>query len=151
MMSSKTKYGLHALIYLTKRYGKGPILIAKMAEDKKIPKKFLEAILLELKNQGILISKKGKGGGYELAKDPAAVKIGQIIRILDGPIAPVPCVSQTAYRKCDECPHEDICAIRFVMRDVREAIANILDKTSLADLSKNEQRLSESVTASYNI
>jgi len=151
MMSSKAKYGIHALIHLTKRYGKGPVLIAQIAEEEKIPKKFLEAILVDLKNQGVLQSKKGKGGGYELAKPPATIKLGQVIRVLDGPIAPVPCVSQTAYRKCDECPHEDICAIRATMKDVREAIANILDNTSLEDMFKNAQKLNESVSTTYII
>jgi Rrf2 family protein len=108
-------------------------LIADLAREEAIPKKFLEAILLDLKNHGILASKKGKGGGYELARHPSEVTLGHIIRILDGPLAPVSCVSQTAYKPCKECKDEHRCGIRLVMKDVREAMANILDKTSLAD------------------
>ena len=134
MISNKTKYGLHALIHLAKEYRKGPILIADLAREENIPKKFLESILLGLKNQGILESKKGKGGGYQLARHPRDIKFGQVIRILDGPLAPVSCVSQTAYKKCKECKDENSCGISLVMKDVRDAVANILDKTSLEDV-----------------
>lgn len=134
MISNKTKYGLHALFYLSGKYNKGPVLIADLAREERIPKKFLELILLELKNQGILESKKGKGGGYQLARHPSEIKIGQVVRILDGPLAPVSCVSQTAYKPCKECKDEHHCGIRLVMKDVREAMANILDQTSLKDV-----------------
>jgi len=99
-----------------------------------MPRKFLELILLELKNHGLLQSKKGKGGGYFLAKPPNAITVGQIVRIVDGPIAPLPCVSRTAYMKCEECADERTCPIRLVMKDVREATANILDSSTLADM-----------------
>ena len=125
MISNKTKYGLHALIYLSEHYNQGPVLIADLAREENIPKKFLELILLELKNQGILASKKGKGGGYQLARHPGEIKLGQVIRILDGPLAPVSCVSQTAYKKCKECVDEYRCGIRLVMKDVRDAMSNI--------------------------
>jgi len=134
MLSRKTKYGLNSLIYLAKRIDQGPVLIAALSSDEKIPQKFLEAILLDLKKHGILDSKKGKGGGYMLSKHPKDIKIGQIVRILDGPLAPVSCVSQTAYKKCDECRDENICGIRLVMKEARDAIANILDNTSLEDV-----------------
>lgn len=134
MISKKTKYGLNALIYLAKKYDQGPVLISDLAREERIPKKFLEAILLDLKRNGLLESKKGKGGGYSLSRHPKDIKMGQAIRILDGPLAPVACVSQTAYRKCDECREENCCGIRLVMKDVRDAIANILDKTSLEDV-----------------
>ncbi|MCR4337664.1 MAG: Rrf2 family transcriptional regulator, partial [Candidatus Omnitrophica bacterium] len=128
MISNKTKYGLHALIHLGKKYqNESLVLIANLAQEERIPKKFLELILLELKNHGILESKKGKGGGYKLAKHPRDIKLGTVIRILEGPLAPVSCVSQTAYKRCKECKDEDHCGIRLVMKDVREAIANILD------------------------
>ena len=136
MISRKTKYGLQALIYLAKKYGKGPVLIAELAKRERIPKKFLESILLDLRNKGILQSKKGKGGGYALARPPHAITMGEVIRVLEGPLAPVPCVSQTAYRKCEECRDENSCEIRMVMKQVRDAIANILDHTTLADLLK---------------
>ena len=134
MISKKTKYGLQALIHLAKNYGEGTVLIADLAEEERIPKKFLEAILLELRNKGILQSKKGKGGGYALGRPPKEIMIGQVIRILDGPLAPVSCVSHTAYRKCEECKDESTCGIKMVMKDVRDAMAEILDKTSLLDI-----------------
>lgn len=134
MISKKTKYGLKALIYLARQYEQGPILIADLAREERIPKKFLEAILLALKNSGILHSKKGKGGGYYLGKHPKLITFGQAIRIMEGPLAPVPCVSETAYAACGECNNEMTCGIRLVMKDVRNAIADILDGTTLADV-----------------
>ena len=136
MLSKKAKYGLKAMILLAQHYEQGPLLISEIAQKEAIPKKFLELILLELKKQGILHSKKGKGGGYTLAKSPEMIKMGHIVRILDGPLAPLPCVSVTAYAKCQECRDEKTCGIRIVMKDVRDAIAHILDGTSLADVLK---------------
>jgi Rrf2 family protein len=136
MLSMKAKYALRALLRLAEEHGKGPVLISDLAEREHIPKKFLELILLDLKNKGILHSKKGKGGGYLLGKPPEAIAIGQVIRLLDGPLAPLPCVSQIAYRKCEECPDEKTCGIRLVMKEVRDATAEILDGTSLARLLK---------------
>jgi len=133
MISKKTKYGLKALIYLARQYDQGPILIADLARDERIPKKFLEAILLALKNNGILHSKKGKGGGYYLARHPKSITFGQAIRVMEGPLAPVPCVSETSYATCTECDNEATCGIRLVMKDVRNAMADILDGTSLQD------------------
>lgn len=100
-----------------------------------IPKKFLDIILLELKNNGLLLSKKGKGGGYTLSRPAGRVMVGQIVRILDGPLAPIPCVSDTAYRPCTDCHDESACQIRWVMRQVRDATAEILDNTSLVDMA----------------
>lgn len=134
MISKKTKYGLSALLALARNYGAGPVQIADLAEQEGIPKKFLELILLQLKNAGILGSRKGKGGGYFVAKDPAVVTMGQAIRILEGPLAPIPCASETAYQKCEECDDEGTCGIRMVMKDVRNAIAGILDHTSIKDV-----------------
>ena len=136
MLSNKTKYALKALLVLAKEYGQGPVLISDIAQREDIPRKFLELILLELKNQGILQSKKGKGGGYSLARPPQAVSIGHVIRVLDGPIAPLPCVSRTAYRRCAECRDERTCGIRMVMKDVRDATASIIDSTTLGDILK---------------
>lgn len=144
MISKKTKYGLKALIHLARHYDQGPILIADLAREEKIPKKFLEAILLSLKNSGILQSRKGKGGGYCLGRPPGRITLGQAIRIMDGPLAPVPCVSETAYAKCTECENEQTCGIRLVMKDVRDAIAGILDGTSLADLLEKVDHAEES-------
>lgn len=134
MISKKTKYGLKALIYLARQYDKGPILIADLARDENLPKKFLENILLSLKNNGILQSRKGKGGGYYLGRHPGKITFGQAIRVMEGPLAPVPCVSETAYAKCTECENELTCGIRLVMKDVRDAMAVILDGTTLADV-----------------
>jgi Rrf2 family protein len=122
------------LLALAKENGHEPVLISELAQRERIPKKFLEQILLELKKHGILQSKKGKGGGYFLSKAPEAVNLGYVIRVIDGPLAPLPCVSQTAYMKCEECEDEMTCGIRIVMKDVRDATAQILDGTSLADI-----------------
>ncbi|HRF76827.1 MAG TPA: Rrf2 family transcriptional regulator [Chitinophagales bacterium] len=136
MLSKKAKYGLKAMFYLGKQYGKGPVLISDLAEEENIPKKFLELILLELKKNGLLHSKMGKGGGYSLSKSPDEITVGQVVRILDGPLAPIPCVSKTAYMKCAECDNEKTCEIRKIMMQVRDASAAILDHTSLLEAPK---------------
>lgn len=134
MLSNKAKYGLKAMLYLAEREGQGGVVVAEIAENESIPKKFLDTILLEMKNNGLLHSKKGKGGGYMLARPAGKIMVGQIVRILDGPLAPIPCVSQTAYRPCLDCRDEKACQIRRVMRLVRDATAEILDNTSLTDM-----------------
>ena len=141
MLSQKSKYALKALLVLAKEYGQGPVLISDIAQREGVPRKFLELILLELKNQRILQSKKGKGGGYFLARSPEQVHIGEVVRVLDGPIAPLPCASRTAYRRCQECRDERTCGIRMVMKDVRDATAKILDSTSLADVLSRVERV----------
>jgi len=133
MLSKKAKYALQACLSLAGEQAGLPILISVLAERDGIPKKFLEIILLDLRNAGLLASRKGKGGGYLLARPPENITIGQIVRLMDGPLAPVPCVSATAYQACSDCHDERGCGIRMVMKDVRDAIAGILDKTSLAD------------------
>ncbi|HLQ76891.1 MAG TPA: Rrf2 family transcriptional regulator [Terriglobia bacterium] len=144
MLSMKAKYGLRALSYLTREYGQGPVLIADMASSEKIPHKFLELILLDLKRKGILQSKKGKGGGYHLSRLPALISVGEVVRVLDGTLALLPCVSQTNYRRCDECVDETTCGIRLVMKDVRDRTSEILDGTSLEDLAQRSNRMAES-------
>jgi Rrf2 family protein len=136
MLSKKAKYALKALTVLAKEYGQGPVLISDIAQREGIPRKFLELILLELKNQGILQSRKGKGGGYSLGREPHLISIGHVIRVIDGPIAPLPCVSKTAYQRCRECRDERSCGIRMVMKEVRDATAKIMDSTSLEDVLK---------------
>ena len=136
MLSKKSKYALKAMLVLAKEYGQGPVLISDLARRENIPHKFLELILLELKNQGLLQSKKGKGGGYFLGREPHRISVGNIVRVLDGPIAPLPCVSQTAYMRCRECRNERSCGIRIVMKEVRDATAKIMDSTSLSDMLK---------------
>ena len=124
MISKKTIYGLQAAILLAKRYESGPVLITDLAKEGRIPKKFLEAILLELRKNGILNSKKGKGGGYVLGKDPQDISIGDIIRTLDGSFLEIHFGSET--KGTNE--------IKMIMKEVRNAMSNILDKTSLADV-----------------
>ena len=134
MLSRKTKYAIKALIALAEYGPDTPVRIADLAREQQIPPKFLELILLELRNQGILRSRKGKGGGYLLARDPGAIYLGQIVRMFDGPLAPVPCASQTAYVPCSDCRNEAVCGVHLAMKKVRDATAKILDGTSLAQL-----------------
>ena len=133
-ISKRTQYGLKAVLNLARRYGEGPVLIATVSQEESIPIKFLELILLNLKSRGLLHSKTGKGGGYELRQDPSTVTVGSLIRLMEGPLAPLPCASETAYRPCPECPDVETCGTRIIMRQVRDAMAEVLDRTTLADL-----------------
>jgi Rrf2 family protein len=134
MITRKTKYALSALVHLGRHAHNGPVLISRLAKEERIPKKFLELILLDLKNHGILQSKRGKGGGYTLGRPSELIRLGQVIRIMEGPLAPLPCVSETAYQRCEDCTDEATCGIRLMMKEVRDATARILDNTTLADL-----------------
>jgi Rrf2 family protein len=134
MLSQKAKYALRALVLLAEEPSGGPLLISEIAARGPMPKKFLEQILLSLKNKGILQSRKGRGGGYALGRGPENISLGEVIRLLDGPLAPLPCVSVTAYRPCEDCEDERTCGLRLVMMSVREETARILDGTSLADV-----------------
>lgn len=136
-LSKKGKYALRALYHLAREHGRGPVLIATLSKQESIPHKFLELILLHLKNNGLVESRKGRNGGYALARPPETITIGSIIRLIDGPLAPLPCASETAYRKCEECVDESVCGTRIVMRKVRNAMAEILDNTTLADVCKD--------------
>ena len=145
MLPKKTKYAIKALMALAKTYEqKQPQRIADIAGNEKIPKKFLEAILLDLRKLGIVNSKMGAHGGYYLSKHPDDIYLSNIIRYTGGPIALVPCVSLNFYEKCEECPNENICGLRDVMQEVRDASLHILAKTSLSDLIKREELLSTS-------
>jgi Rrf2 family protein len=135
VLSKKSKYGVKAALYLARQTGRGPIAIAEVAASERIPRKFLEAILLDLQRHGVLQSKRGKGGGYSLRGKPNEVTVGQIIRALEGPLALIPCVSQTAYARCEECVDEATCGLRGAMKDVRDATARILDRTTLSALN----------------
>ena len=135
-LSKRTQYSLRALYALTRTYGAGPQLITNLAHDETIPKKFLEQILVSLKSAGFVSSKKGKGGGYVLAQPPEKITIGSVIRAIEGPLAPLPCASETRFRKCDECVDIQTCGTRIVMRQVRDAMAAILDETTLAMVCK---------------
>ena len=134
MLSKKTKYGLKALAYMARLEDKQPVQIATIAKSENISLKFLESILLTLRKSGFLGSKKGKGGGYYLLKEPQDIMIAPIMRILEGPIAMVPCVSLNFYEKCDDCPDENACAVHNLMIEVRDSTLNIFNNTSLADL-----------------
>ena len=134
MLSKKAKYAIKALLALAERGGEEPVRISDLAREHQIPAKFLELILLDLRNHGILQSRKGKGGGYLLARDPREIYLGQIVRMLDGPLAPVPCASQTGYVRCADCQNEEVCGVRLAMKEVRDATAKILDGTSIAAL-----------------
>jgi Rrf2 family protein len=140
VLSRKTKYGLKALLALAQEEGRGPVLVSDLASRDALPKKFLEAILLELKRHGVVHSKKGKGGGYFLGRKPADITFGEVIRVLDGPLAAVPCVSETAYMKCTDCVDENTCGVRAAMKEVRDATARILDHTTLADVNRQVTR-----------
>jgi Rrf2 family protein len=137
MLSKKAKYGLKALLYLADQPDERTVLIADIAAAERIPKKFLDMILLEMRNAGMLFSRKGKGGGYALALPPERISIGAVVRLLDGPLAPVACVSKSAYRPCDDCTSEEACRIRRLMGQVRDAMAGVLDNATLADLSRS--------------
>jgi Rrf2 family protein len=152
-LSRKARYALKALYALSAEEAHGPVLIADLSEREKIPHKFLETILLELKNAGVLKSKKGKGGGYSLARSPEQITIGQVIRVIDGPLAPIPCVSERAFARCEECVDEETCGTRQVMQKVRDAIASILDGTTLADVRTqiSRARLAPGAPLTYSI
>ena len=141
MLSKKTRYALKALVVLGKNFGGTPIQISKIATEEHIPKKFLEQILLDLRNAGLLFSKKGSGGGYGLVKDPADISVVQILRLTGGPVALLPCVSLNFYQKCDDCEDETTCGIKKIMTEVRVASLIILSNNSIADLIKKENRL----------
>lgn len=142
MLPKKTKYAIKALTALAVVYfDKKPLRISQIAESEKIPRKFLEAILLELKNQGYVGSKMGATGGYYLAKHPEEIMLSHIIRSTGGPIALLPCVSLNYYEKCNECKDEITCGLRDVVLEVREASLKILSKTSLTDVILREKRL----------
>jgi Rrf2 family protein len=145
-LSKRTQYCLRAMYALARNHGRGPMLIEQLSQNEAIPKKFLEQILLSLKGTGLVSSKKGKGGGYSLAKPPEEITVGSVIRLTDGPLAPLPCASETQFRKCEECPDIETCGTRMVMREVRDSIAEILDHTTLAavcrkvDAARQKQR-----------
>jgi Rrf2 family protein len=151
VLSHKSKYGLKAALVLAKEYGQGPVLIADIAQRERIPQKFLELILLELRNRGVLHSKKGKGGGYFLARPPQEVTLGELLRDIEGPLAPISCVSKTAYSRCHDCRDERICGIRMVMKDVRDATARILDATTLADVLRRVEASNSPREMTYSI
>lgn len=133
MLTKKGKYGLKALVYLANQPPGQLSFVNDIATRNNIPKKFLDAILGELRNAGFVQSRKGKEGGYRLARPAAEIKVGHLVRVLDGPLAPIPCASHTRYERCEDCD-EATCQVRHMMLDVRQAIADVLDNSSLADM-----------------
>ena len=154
-ISKRTQYGLKAMLALSRHYREGPTMIATLAKEESIPLKFLESILLDMKGRGLLVSKVGRKGGYQLSRPPSAVTVGSIIRIIEGPLAPLPCASETAFRACGECKDVENCPTRIVMRRVRDAISDVLDRTTLAEMIRQGElarmRASESQVLTYEI
>ncbi|WP_297761022.1 Rrf2 family transcriptional regulator [uncultured Muriicola sp.] len=134
MLSKKTKYGLKALTFLGNQKDRNPIAIAEIANHENISQKFLESILLTLRRTGYLGSKKGKGGGYYLIKDPSEIPMTTVMRVLEGPIAMVSCVSLNFYEKCEDCPDEQSCSVHKLMLKVRDSALDVYRNTTLADL-----------------
>jgi Rrf2 family protein len=140
MLTAKGKYGLKALMYLGSVLPGKPVQAIEIADANNIPKKFLDAILGELRNAGIVYSKKGPGGGYVLARAPNDIQIGQVVRTLDGPFAPIACASRTAFHQCDDCKDVRTCAVRLAMTQVRDAMAEVLDRMTIADMLRDAQQ-----------
>jgi Rrf2 family protein len=134
MLSKKTIYAFKALINLAGASSRHPVLISELAREENIPRKFLEFILLSLRKGGLLQSRVGKGGGYTLALPASRITVGSVVRILEGDIAPVPCLSTTNYARCEECRDEATCGIRLTMMDVNAALSSVLDGLTLADM-----------------
>jgi Rrf2 family protein len=135
MLSKKTKYGIKALTFLARQKDQTPVAIAEIAKSENISLKFLESILLLLRNSGFLGAKKGKGGGYYLIKDPKEISMAKVYRILEGPIALLPCASHNFYEKCDDCQEESSCAARRLMTEIRDNTLKVLENNSLADIA----------------
>jgi Rrf2 family protein len=141
MLSKKAQYALYALVHLAREQEKGPVLIRDIAEQEKLPRKFLESILLELKTIGILSSKKGKGGGYQLRRNPEEVDMAEIIRHFDGAIALLPCATYRYYEQCQHCKDESSCGIKSYVKDIRDETVKMLKNITLKDILDREQVL----------
>lgn len=141
VISKKSKYALNALLHLTRKNGEGPVLISTISEEEHVPQKFLETILLDLKNAGILGSKKGKGGGYYLRKEPEEVNVAEVLRLFDGAIALLPCVTFRFYERCEECKDEEVCSIREAFLKVRNESVRIFKNHTLQTLLDRENDL----------
>jgi len=153
MISMRMKYTIRALLYLAKHRGGDPIPTYEIATTQAIPRKFLEAILVDLRNAGLVQSKLGKAGGYTLERPPDTITMSEVVRLIDGPIALVPCVSQTAYAPCKDCVSESTCVMRLIMKQIRDNTAKILDDTTFQDLLEKEASLQSSgnTTLDYQI
>ncbi len=139
MLTQKAKYALRALIMLAEQPDDGLVLIADIAEQENIPRKFLEAILVELRKHGLLFAKRGKSGGYRLARSASDISFGEVIRLIDGHLAPIPCASKFSFKPCEDCGDPDACSVRWLMVQVRDATADVLDNCTLADALRHHQ------------
>lgn len=142
MLSMKAKYALRALATLA-QHGPGQLQARRIAEDAGVPGKFLEAILVDLRNAGLVESRRGTQGGHRLARDPETITLGEVVRIVDGPIAPIRCASVTAYRPCEDCPDPGRCSVRLLMGEVREAMSGVIDQRSLGQFARDSARLAQ--------
>lgn len=139
MISQRARYAFKALIVLA-RAGSAGMQIRDIAERESIPRKFLEQILLTLKAGGLITSRRGREGGYALLKSADSISLGSVLRMIDGPIAPLPCLSRTAYRKCDDCPSEELCAVRAGFAEAYDASLHVLEATTIAQAIKSTER-----------
>jgi Rrf2 family protein len=140
MLSQKARYALHALIVLAQHDGEEPMQIADVATEARVPRKFLEQILVDLKRRGIVRSQRGRAGGYFIGKNPKDISFADVIRTIDGPLALAPCVSVTAYHKCDDCVDEATCSIRKVLMAARDATADVLEARTIAQAAANARK-----------
>ena len=140
MLSQKARYALHALIVLATHTGEEPMQIADVAGEARVPRKFLEQILLDLKKRGIVRSQRGRAGGYLLGRPAKEITFADVIRLIDGPLALAPCVSVTAYHKCEDCVDESTCAIRKVLMAARDATADVLETRTIAQAAATARK-----------
>jgi Rrf2 family protein len=144
MLSKKAKYGINALLLLAKKTEAEPVTIHLISEQASVPQKFLEVILLDLRKAGILGSKKGPGGGYYMIKSPDDINLADVMRLFDGPIALLPCVTHKYYERCDECQDEETCGLRDVFLELRNETVELLKRSTLSDIMRREKKLNPS-------
>jgi Rrf2 family protein len=151
MITRRSKYAIRAMLALVRRPHKSALSVSSLAHSEQLPRKFLEAIMLDLKEAGLVQAVRGKGGGYSLSRVPSKITVGQIIRAAQGSISPTPCVSASAYAVCDDCPDEGACAVRPLMRQVREAISRVIDLKSIESLARETESLTTNHAADFDI
>jgi Rrf2 family protein len=149
MLSSRARYATRAILDLSLLYDQGPIQISDIAERQNIPVKFLQQILVALKMTGFVQSRKGPGGGYSLAMAPKEITLGAVVRAMDGPIAPISCVSVTKFSECG-CPNPEVCSLRGAFKEVRNAMSEVLDRTTFSDLAQAQQENVDGLTRSFD-
>jgi len=149
MLSSRARYATRAMLDLSIRYEQGSVLIQDISDRQNIPFKYLQQILVSLKLAGFLQSRKGPGGGYALARKPSDITLGEVVRAMDGPIAPISCVSVTAHSECG-CPNPDTCSLKESFKSARDALAKVFDETTFADIANRQSQLDESGLNSFD-